>query len=268
MQTIFSILGIAFMAYLFIVGFMYIWQRKILYLPVRELVKPTNYGLYDMEEKSLKTDDGVVITVWHQQAHKHKPTIIYFHGNAGNLGDRIEKIQAFLDQDFGFIAVSYRGYGSSGGSPTEVGFYHDAHAAINFAIKELGIHADNLILYGESLGSGVATKMATEYPVLALVLEAPYTSIADRAAELYPFLPVKFLLHDDFNNIDIIGKVTAPVLIFHGYLDDVTPIPHGRKVLEKANEPKEARFFDHVGHTDFHYPTLAKAVEDFVSEQK
>lgn len=247
--------------------YLYVFQRNILYLPVKELVNPENYGMYDTQKIRLNTADNVEITAWHTPSNNNEPVVLYLHGNAGNLGDRTEKFRSFIKAGMGLFAVSWRGYGDSDGSPTEEGLYQDARAAIRFLLKN-GHKESNIVIYGESLGTGVAVQMSLEYKFLATVLEAPYTSISNRAAELYPYIPVKLLLKDHYKSKEKIPNINSPVLIFHGYLDTVMPIAHGRKMLEAAKNPKEARFFDHIGHADFDLPTITKHLKRFVSDVK
>lgn len=264
MSMLLNILLAVILIYAGINAYLYFFQRSILYLPVKEMSGPKNYGIYDSEEVCLNTDDGVNITAWYIAPKRNEPVMLYLHGNAGNLGDRTEKLQAFLDKGFGMLAVSWRGFGPSDGYPNEEGLYHDARAALKYLVNlKLDIKND-IFVYGESLGSGVAVQLATENDFRAIILEAPYTSISNRAAELYPYIPVKLLLKDHFKSIDKIASVNSPVLIFHGYLDEVMPISHGRRMLEAANEPKEARFFENIGHTDFNFQEIANFTYDFV----
>ncbi len=244
-------------------AYLYFCQRSILYLPVKEMAGPTNYGIYNAQLINIKTSDNVNIIGWYVPPKHNQPVMLYLHGNAGNLGDRVEKLQAYLGQGFGLLAISWRGYGPSDGSPTEDGLYNDARAGLKY-LTDNGVNLKDIFFYGESLGSGVAVQMATEFAAKALVLEAPYTSIASKAADLYPYIPVRLLLKDHFSSIDKISSVHIPVLIFHGYLDQVMPISHGRRMLAAANEPKEARFFEHVGHTDFNFGETARITHEFV----
>lgn len=267
MSIFINIIIIVSLVYLGINAYLYFFQRSILYLPVKEMSGPKNYGLYDAEEIRINTDDGINITAWYIPPKHNEPVMLYLHGNAGNLGDRTEKLEAFLNKGFGMLAVSWRGYGTSDGEPTEEGLYNDARAAFKY-LKYLGFSDKDIFFYGESLGSGVAVQLATEHEARAVILEAPYTAIVDRAAQLYPYIPVKMLVKDKFNSLVKIPDVHIPVLIFHGYLDEVMPITHGRAILNAANEPKEARFFEQVGHTDFNFSELANVTYNFVKNHK
>jgi hypothetical protein len=237
----------------------------MLYKPSQQLSLPKNYGMYQTELVKLTTSDGKTILSWYTPPKNGNPIMLYFHGNAGNLSHRSEKLKTFIKNTNGYgqLAVSWRGYGGSEGEPTEQGLYNDARAAIEFLLKK-GHSINNIFIYGESLGTGVAIQMATEYDIKAVILEAPYTSVENRAAELYPYVPVRFIIKDRFRTIDKIKSVNAPILIFHGYLDKVMPISHGTKILEAANEPKEARFYENVGHTDFNLDEISKLTYEFV----
>jgi hypothetical protein len=267
MNFIFYVFVAIVIIYIMINCYLYVFQRKILYLPVQEMAKPYNYGMEDTENIILKTTDSIDIVAWHKNPEEGRPVMIYLHGNAGNLGDRAEKLKFFTQKGMGLLAVSWRGFGGSKGFPSEEGLYNDARAAIDYLLNS-GIANKDIFIYGESLGTGVAVQLATEYKIRSIVLEAPYTSIANRAAELYPYIFVKLLLKDHYSSIDKISLVKVPVLIFHGYLDEVMPISHGRKILNMANEPKEARFFENKGHTDFDFSELANFTYDFVEKYR
>jgi fermentation-respiration switch protein FrsA (DUF1100 family) len=250
MQFVGNILLSVFFVYGFICLGLFLMQRSIIYKPTSEQLTPSHYGLSKMQELQLISEDGTKIVAWYKPAPKGKLTVVYYHGNAGNLSDRTEKLATLMRQGVGVLALSYRGYGNSEGKPSEIGIYQDARAAIIY-LQEHGIKNDHIVLYGESLGSGVAVQMATEQHFRALILESPYTSITDRGKEIYPIFPIHLLLRDTFESYKKIKNVHTPIMIFHGYLDEVMPIHHGKRLLDMANEPKEARFFDQVGHTDF-----------------
>ena len=249
--------------YVAMVTAMAVFQRKLLYLPDTIIASPEQYGLYGFTDGFIKTADGLSIQTWYHPAKTGMPTVIYFHGNASHLGNRVGIYSALAENCFGVIAVSYSGYGKSEGSPSEQGLYTDGRAAISFIKDDQKIPLSRIILFGESLGSGVAVQMATEYKIGGLVLQAPYTSIVERAAEIYWFAPVKFIMLDKFNSIDKIGKVQAPLLIFHGEADPTIPISHGKAMLAAANEPKHAVFFPEVEHNNFDSSIIAQRVLEF-----
>jgi len=245
---------------------MYVFQRQMMYIPDKNIEAPERYGLSGFRDLRTKTADGLSIQIWYRPAAEGMPTICYFHGNAAHLGNRAGKFAAFAHDGFGVLALSYRGYGKSEGMPSEEGIYADARAALQFLIRDQRIALKQIILFGESLGSGVAVQMATEHAVGAVVLEAPYTSVINRAAEIYYFVPVRLLIKDHFDSLAKIVGVKAPVLIFHGELDLTIPPAHGRTLLAAANEPKHALFFPHIGHTDFDSGLISEHVLDFASQ--
>jgi fermentation-respiration switch protein FrsA (DUF1100 family) len=242
--------------------YLYFFQRSILYLPDKHLEEPAKYGLPKFEELKITTSDNVKLTAWYIPAKKGKPTLAYFHGNAGNLGRRAEKFKDFANTGIGILAISYRGFGTSEGLPTEEGLYNDARAAIKY-LEEKGLKPSDITLYGESLGTGVAIQMATEDHFHAIILEAPYDRISARAAELYPYAPIDFLLKDKFDSISKISKINEPIMIFHSKDDKVMPFKHGQKLFDAANQPKKLYVFENAGHSHFNHDELAKLVIEF-----
>lgn len=265
-----SMENLLLLALVFYVGFMlgmYVLQRRIMYLPDKHIHEAEHYGHPTLQEIILSPLDGNRTAAWYMAAEHPHPTLLYFHGNAGHIGDRYDKLVAFHQAGYGVLAVSYRGYGKSAGKPTEAGIYHDARAALRYAIDTLGISERKLLLYGESLGSGVAVQLASENSNLAgLILEAPYTSVVNRSKELYPILPVRILLKDKFESLKKIPGVRVPLLLLHGRRDTVIPAHHGEKLLDAANEPKRAVFYEEVGHTDFNNAELVRQIDLFCKE--
>jgi fermentation-respiration switch protein FrsA (DUF1100 family) len=223
-----------------------------MYHPLKAISPPEIYGLTGVEDIFLKSSDGVRLQAWVRPARKGMPTIVYFHGNAANLADRANKFAGFSEAGFGFIAVSYRGFGKSEGTPSEPGIYIDARTAITYARDVMHVPPEKLIYFGESLGSGVAVQMATERAPALLTLEAAYTSVETRSAELYPFvLGVRNLVLDKYDSLSKIKDVHAPLLMLHGQRDEVIPLAHGRSLLAAANEPKQIVIYPEVHHADF-----------------
>lgn len=252
---------------------MFAFQRKLMYVPETTIYDPEHYGVQNATVLTLKAEDGVQIEAWQlPRADKTLPLIVYYHGNAGHVGDRMAKLSHFVAAGFGMLAVSYRGYGRSHGAPTERGLYADARAALRYALKELETDPKRIMLYGESLGSGIATHMAKEManagtPVGGLVLEAPYTSVARRSQELYPYIPAFYLVKDKYHSIDKIENIRCPLLLFHGEMDTVIPIAHGKELLAKAKEPKQGVFYPDVDHTAFDYSELTKHLLAFAASR-
>jgi hypothetical protein len=216
---------------------LFVGQRRILFRCDAAEVDPATLGL-KAQTLRLKTEDGENLLAWHIAPAPGRPLILYFHGNAGGLDQRVERFRAIAKSGVGLLAIEYRGYASSTGSPSERGLKLDGEAAYAAAIAS-GVAPERIVPLGESLGSGVAVALAARHKVGALVLDSPYSSIADVAAAAYWFVPVRALLRDPFRNDLLIGSVTAPALIVHGTKDLVVPIRFGEKLFALANEPKE-----------------------------
>jgi uncharacterized protein len=216
---------------------LYAGQRKILFRCDAAEVDPATLGLR-AQTLRLKTDDGETLLAWSFPPAPERPLVLYFHGNAGGLDLRAERFRVIAEAGMGLLAIEYRGYASSTGSPSEGGLKLDGEAAYAAAIAS-GVAPQRIVALGESLGSGVAVALAARHKVGALVLDSPYSSIADVAAATYWFVPVRALLRDPFRNDLLIGSVKAPTLIVHGSKDGVVPIRFGEKLFALANQPKE-----------------------------
>jgi fermentation-respiration switch protein FrsA (DUF1100 family) len=237
--------------YAFVAVAAFIAQRKLMYFPDRTRVSPASFALAGVEERVLKTPDGAILIAWFGPAPPGRPTLLYFHGNAGNLANRSERVRRYVARGLGVFMLSYRGYSGSTGRPSERANVADAKLAYEALIAE-GVAADDIILYGESLGSGVAVQLAAEKPVGGIILDAPYTSIVDVAADAYPFFPVRPFLFDRYETLRYLPKIDAPLLVIHGEEDEVIPVAMGRAVYAAANGPKEIVTFPGAGHSDHH----------------
>ncbi len=243
-------LGLAALALYVLVAFAaWLGQRRLMYFPNPSRVPPTSTGLNGVREQVLRTPDGAELIVWRASARGQQPTLLYFHGNAGGLVNRAQRFAGYQASGFGLLAMSYRSYSGGTGSPSEAANIRDARQVYDVLLAD-GIAPENIVLYGESLGSGVAVALAAEKRVAAVVLDAPYTSIVDVAARQYFWLPVRPLLFDRYESAKKIGKVTAPLLILHGALDSLIPLQMGRELYALANEPKRLIVFDHGHHAD------------------
>ncbi len=247
-----------------IVALMYLMQRAMMYFPVTARTTPAAAGFPQAEEILLDTEDGERVIAWHVPPRGDKPVILYFHGNGGALVHRVPRFVPLVADGTGLIALSYRGYGGSSGSPSEHGFLADAAAAYAFAVKLYP--AARLVLWGESIGSGVAIALAAEHEVGALILEAPFTSAADVGAAAFFFLPVRLLMKDQFRSDQRIGKIKVPLLIMHGARDAIVPIAFGEKLFALANEPKRFVRFARGGHNDLDDHGVLEAVREFLRE--
>ncbi|MGN6748502.1 MAG: alpha/beta hydrolase [Xanthobacteraceae bacterium] len=241
----------------------YVVQRSLMYFPDTAHVRPAAAGLPEAEEVPLTAADGVRIAAWHVPPGAGKPVILYFHGNGGALRFRVERFRRLIADGIGLVALEYRGYGGLAGSPSEDGLIADAQAAYRFAATRYP--AQQLVLWGESLGSGVAVAIAAERPAGRVILEAPFTSAVAVGAQHYWYLPVSLLMKDQFRSDTRIGKVTAPVMIMHGVHDRVVPYAMGEQLFDIANQPKHfVRFLD-GGHEDLDAHGALDAVARFLA---
>jgi uncharacterized protein len=271
MRRVLTFFGLAGCVYLMLVTGLYVIQRQLLYLPDRSIPSRSASGVPEMSEIRLHTDDGLDLLAWHRSAAPQRATILYLHGNGGHIGYRGGRVRPFIDAGFGVLLVEYRGYGGNPGRPSEQGLMSDARAALAF-LDTAGWPPAATVLYGESLGSTVAVAIAAEraaagQPVAALVLEAPLSSVSDVAAYHYPWMPVRWLLKDQFEASTRIAGVGAPVLIIHGEADGIVPIRYGKALFEAAREPKEAAWIRSGGHEDLAQFGLHRIVFDFLARQ-
>lgn len=258
-----SILKRLVFAYVLICLFMWVFQRHLIYMPMTNIQAPDAYGLHGFTDMSLKSGDGTHIHAWYHAARTGYPTVVYFHGNGGNLATRANYFQLLNEAGFGVLALDYRGYGASEGSPSEEGFYQDARALMDYAAQLLSLPPKRMIIYGESIGTGVAVQIATEYPSAALVLQSPFTSMEALATDNYPWLPVNFLLQDRFDSLSKIARTHAPLLLFHGEQDTIVPIKFGKILFDSAPTPKESIYFPENGHVNFDLKSLTEALITF-----
>lgn len=231
-----------------LVALMYVAQRSLMYFPDRQRTAPAAAGLPEAQEAVLDTADGEKVIVWHIPPRDERPVVLYFQGNGGALNLRAGRFRALTADGTGLIALNYRGYGGSTGSPTEDGLIADAEAVYAFAASRYP--PERITLWGESLGSGVAVALASSRKVGRLMLDAPFTSAADVGARVYWFLPVRLLMKDAFRSDLRIAKVSAPLLIVHGTRDTVVPLALGEGLFALANEPKRFVRIEGGGHND------------------
>lgn len=246
-----EIFGWIFLIYLAVVLFMYINQRNYTYFTTPISLNPQVHAIKDLRIVQMRNkNESLELTSWYVPSRKEGfPTIVYFHGNASNLAMSIEKGRPFIDHGYGFLIAEYRGYSGNLGKPTEMNLYSDARGWVKWLLNEESLKQQNIILYGESLGTGVAVHMATEFNnIKALVLEAPYTSLPDVGQSAYKILPVKLLMKDRYNNIDKIKNVSAPTLFLHGKKDKVVPYKFGKSLFDNANTNKKLVSFDNGNH--------------------
>lgn len=267
MSMLLKIVLTAAVAYACLVLAAWLGQRRLMYFPDPSRIPPAVAGLADVEEHLLDAADGAKLVTWQAAARRGQPTVLYFHGNAGGLVNRAGRFARYRAIGYGLFAVSYRGYSGSTGSPSERANFGDAVLAYE-ALRRLGVAAQDIVVYGESLGSGVALALAAQRKVGAVVLDAPYTSIVDIAAGQYPFLPVRALLTDRYESDSLVQGVTAPVLILHGALDRIVPVEMGRNLYALAKDPKRLIVFPNGGHVDLDDHGAVQEVQRWVSDAR
>lgn len=250
MKTLKRIVRLAIVLYLSVLVFFFIAQRHILFVPTHTYTPLAQaYANRTFQEISVRTDDGVDLKAWYAPPAGKPCTIVFFHGNGDSLLTSSKIADPYIAAGYGFLVVEYRGYSGLQGSPSEAGLYQDASADLR-GLEARGVDEHHIILYGHSLGTGVAIEMATEIHPDGVMLLAPYLSIPKAAQSQYPFLPAELLALDRFNNEEKIGLVHAPLLIANGDQDGVIPPSQGRKLYARANEPKEFHSLAGRGHND------------------
>ncbi len=251
-------------AYVAIVGLMYVLQSRLMYFPDRRCTPPAQAGFPQAEQIQIATSDGETLVGWYVAARGDKPVVLYFQGNAGGLDLRVGRFAWLVADGTGLLALCYRGYGGSSGTPSEQGLIRDALAAYEFVAARYA--AKRIVLWGESLGTAVAVALAAEREVGGVILDAPFTSAADVGAAAYRFIPVRRLIKDAFHSDRRIGRVTAPLLVLHGERDRVVPIRFGEKLFALANQPKRMVRFPDGGHVNLDEHGAADVVKDFLAE--
>lgn len=244
------LIGVA-VAWVLVTMGLYLGQRRMMYVPDRTRVDPGSIGLRNVEEVVLTAPDGARLIAWWGKAKPGQPTILYFHGNGAGLADRAPRIERYMGEGWGVFMMSYRGYSGSTGSPTEADNVADAMRTFDHLVAA-GVRPQDIIIYGESLGTGVATQVAAERQARGLVLDAPYTSIAAVASRRFPILPVDRFILDRYDTHKVIGRVRMPVLIMHGRRDGVIPVEMGREIARLANEPKRYVELPNGQHSDLY----------------
>jgi fermentation-respiration switch protein FrsA (DUF1100 family) len=242
-------------------------QTRLVYFPDPARIDPRQLGLGGVEERWLTAPDGTRVIAWHAPARAGQPTLLYFHGNGGNLANRAFIIRRFMAEGVGVYMMSYRGYSGSGGRPSEAANVADARLAYA-DLRNRGVPAARLVLYGESLGTGIAVQLATAEPAAALILEAPYTSVVDIGAQQFPFLPVRRIMTERYETSAVIGAARLPLLVVHGEADRVIPVAMGRAVFAAAAlaAPKRLVTLPGAGHNDHHRYGSFEAIMAFLRE--
>jgi fermentation-respiration switch protein FrsA (DUF1100 family) len=261
-KNLLQLVLIIFFLYFFVLVFLFFYQRNLLYHP-----NENNYSedkiLVDIKKVKILTSDNIELLGWyHEKNLKNYKTLVYFHGNAGSLENRIHKLNHFQDMNINFLIIAWRGFSGNNGKPTEKGLYEDGKSAINW-LAQKGVNEKKIILYGESLGTGVATHLAQNKSYAGIILETPFTSMIDAAKNFYPYIPVNFLLKDKFENYKKIKNINSPILVMHGEADQIVPFLMGKKIYEIANEPKYSYFTKYDNHMMEYDEKLILALKSF-----
>ncbi len=250
--------------YFFILISTYFFQRNLLYHPTENNYSGDKLTVL-IEEVKIKTQDNIELLSWyHKKNLNDYKTILFLHGNAGTLENRIHKINNFKNMNVNFLLVSWRGFSGNRGEPTEKGLYEDARSALRW-LKNKGVNENNIIIYGESLGTGVATEISQNKNFAGIILESPFTSMVDAGKDKYPYLPVRLLLKDKYESDKKIKNINSPILIMHGKIDNIVPFHMGQKMYKLANEPKYSYFSEYDNHMMEYNENLLKVLENFIN---
>ena len=262
-KNLLQLIFIIFFIYFLVLVFLYFNQRNLLYHP-----NENNYSgdkiTVDIKKVKIETTDSIELLGWyHEKNLKNFKTLVYFHGNAGSLENRIYKVNHFQDMDINFLIIAWRGFSGNNGKPSEKGLYEDGKSTIDWLIKK-GISEKDIIIYGESLGTGIATHLAQNKDFAGVILETPFTSMVDAAKTFYPYIPVNLLLKDKFENSKKIRNINSPILVMHGAVDQIVPFSMGKKIYEIANEPKYSYFTKYDDHMMEYDENLVLAIKSFL----
>ena len=265
MKYIYILITSAIVIYLILLTLIYINQRKLLYLPSENnyLDDPINFTY---NEFFIEVDKDVKIKSWliEKDLKKYK-TILFLHGNAGNLFNRSYKLNRLNELNLNVLIISWRSFSGNPGKPNETNLYGDAKKAVKW-LNERGVETKNIILYGESLGTGVAVEIGQTNKFNSIILESPYTSMIKAAKIYYPYLPVKFLLKDKYDSEKKIKNIKTPILIMHGKKDNIVPFYMGKKLFETANEPKKFLQIEEDDHMLSFNDNLLLEIKNFINK--
>jgi uncharacterized protein len=251
--------------YMMALAYLYVFQRLFLYAPSPVEISPAEVKLPQAQVVRLKTMDGETIVAWWIPPQGDKPVTLFLHGNGDRLDKRAKRFEMMIEKGEGLLAVSYRGYGGSTGSPSEEGLHADAVAAYTWLVERMP--PERIVVHGYSLGTAVAVKLASEHPIKALALESPFLSALAMAKLRYGMFPVALLMKDPFRSDEYITRIKAPVIILHGTADPTVPFAQGRALYEKALNPKQFVAYEGANHTNLGEFGALNAIRDFVAAQ-
>ena len=260
---ILSVVGLVLIIYLIITFILYKSQRNLLYHP-----SENNYSgdklIVSIDKVKIKTDDNIELLAWyHDKDIDNYKTILFLHGNAGSLENRIHKINHFKEMEINFLIISWRGFSGNDGKPTEEGLYKDARSAVKWLLNK-GVKKENIVIYGESLGTGVATEISQNENFAGIILESPFTSMVAAGKSKYPIFPIGLLLKDKYESDKKIKNIKSPVLVMHGEADTIVPFWMGKKIYELANNPKYYYFPEYDDHMMEYNDKLLNTLKSFI----
>jgi len=270
MKLLLTTTAILLIAYLAICILLFILQKHLIFFPDKNITfTPRDVGLL-YEDIFCETSDRVKLHGWYIPADSAKNVLLFCHGNAGNISNRLESIKLFNALALNVFIFDYRGFGKSTGSVDEPGTYLDVEAAWEYLLKEKGFRPDQIIIFGRSLGSGIASALASQKKAGALILESSFTSLPDLGAEIYPLFPIRILARYKYPTIDRLKNITSPILFIHSRNDEIIPFSHGEENYKMAGKPKQ--FLEISGsHNDgflvsgnYYYKRILKFLEDNV----
>lgn len=269
LHSILWVIGGIAAGYILLVLLMYAMQSNLVYHPQNNIwATPSSVGL-SYEDVTFQTEDAVSLHGWFVPADTAALTVLYFHGNAGNISGRLETFRLLHDLGLNVFMIDYRGYGKSEGQPSEQGTYRDAEAAWQYLNKKREIADSSIVIMGRSLGGSVAAWLAARKNPAAAIIESTFTSAADLAADLYPWLPVRWMINYDYNTLDQIKQIESPIFMSHSRDDQIVPFHHGKKLFEAVESPK--KFVELEGsHGSGFWETGAKyrnGLQRFLKEQ-
>lgn len=258
-EAVWSVIRVAVASYVGLALWIYWRQGKYVYYPSRTLTStPATAGL-KYEDVNVVAADGVAIHGWYVPADGARATVLLCHGNAGNIWHRIDIVWMFHEMGLNVCCFDYRGYGKSGGEPTESGTYEDAAAVWKWLTLVKGVEPGRVVIHGDSLGGAVAAWLAQRQQPAGLILESTFTSLPDMAAHVYPFLPARWLCRFRYNTLERLPAIHCPVLVSHGRDDEMIPFQFGQRLFAAANEPKT--FFELNGSHNTGREDSGKAYE-------
>ncbi len=265
MKYFYILVASSLIIYLLLLTFIYLNQRNLLYLPSENNYLDDKIN-FQYEEYFIEVEDNIKLKSWliKKDLKKYK-TLLFFHGNAGNLFNRTYKLNRFNELDLNILIISWRSFSGNPGEPTELNLYEDARKAVKW-LNEKDVKSENIILYGESLGTGVAVEIAQSNKFNSIILESPYTSMEKAAKIYYPYLPIKLLLKDKYNSEKKIKNINIPILIMHGKKDQIIPFHMGKKLFETANLPKEFLSIDDDDHMLTFNDKLLLEIKKFIKK--